>query len=433
MQSPSKIVVPSKWDIIPLHTSDRSTFKECRRRWFWSSPAHSNLIPKQSVYGVYEPFWFGNGIHYALEHFYSPILREDPEVAFDTWYDIQWNGGIIKEEELDQFSDRAPQPQADGTYYVKGLNETLPNPEDPMYENLHSIGLGMMRFYKEYAEREDDFTVIASEHTFSVPILDPKTGEPLYMIDTRTMPEGYEPDYKVENQYGPYIREAFDDVRSNYVFEKQVHARGRMDLIVQNSNGDYVIIDHKTSKNVITEEYFEHTDLDEQCTTYIWAAELEARLYDLPYKEIEGIVYQALRKAYPVSPNLTTRGIPSINRQTETTTAELFDQMIQELDLRHYFEGDEKMQQYYTYLVERGDKQFIWRHDVRRNKAQKENAGLRIYMEAMDMLDNPRIYPNPTKNFTCLKCFFRNPCLALESGRDYEAMIVDGYEANYDR
>jgi hypothetical protein len=426
------IEVPSKWDIIPLHTSDRATFKECRRRWFWSSPAHSNLIPKQSVYGIYEPFWFGNGIHYALEHYYSPILREDPEVAFDTWYDIQWNGGIIKEEELDQFSDRAPQPQADGTYYVKGLSETLPNPEDPMYENLHQIGLGMMRFYKEYAAREDDFTVISSEHTFSVPILDPKTGEALYMFDTRTMPENWEPGFD-GNKYGPYQTEGMD-VGGRTRIMKQVHARGRMDLIVQsNEYGHYVIMDHKTSKNAITEDYFEHTDLDEQCTTYIWAAELEAQLYDLPYKEIKGIVYQALRKAYPQPPNLTSRGLPSINRQTETTTAELFDKMIVELDLQHYFESDEKMQQYYTYLCDLGDKQFIWRHDVTRNKHQKENAGLRIYMEAMDMLDNPRIYPNPTKNFTCLKCFFRNPCLALESGLDYEAMIVDGYEPNYDR
>jgi hypothetical protein len=94
---------------------------------------------------------------------------------------------------------------------------------------------------------------------------------------------------------------------------------------------------------------------------------------------------------------------------------------------------DEKMQAYYTYLVEKGDSQFIQRHPVRRNAAQKQNAGLRLYMEAMDMLDNPRIYPNPSKNYSCLKCRFRGPCLAVESNRDWEDMIKDGYQSNYDR
>jgi hypothetical protein len=381
------------------------------------------------VYGIYEPFWFGTGIHYALEKFYHPVLKEDPEIAFQAWFDIQWNGGVIKEEELEQFSDRAPVPLPDGTWMVRGLSEVLPDPYDPRYEELKDIGLGMMRFYKTYAEREDNFRVVESEHTFSVPILDPNTGSALYMIDTRTMPEDYDWEKDIpENQYGPLYM--LDDDK----IIKQVHARGRMDLIVQSLNNDnYAIIDHKTSKNAITEEYFDHVDLDEQCTTYIWAAEIEARMYDLEYKEISGIVYQALRKAYPSPPTITTRGVPSLNRQTETTSAYLFEQCIKEMGLDAYFKSDEKMQQYFTYLVEKGDKQFVWRKDVTRNEHQKEMAGLRIYMEALDMLDNPRIYPNSTKNYSCLKCTFRGPCLAMETGRDYEGMITDGYEMNYDR
>jgi len=219
-----------------------------------------------------------------------------------------------------------------------------------------------------------------------------------------------------------------------YYFEKQVHARGRMDLIVQgNSTGNYAVMDHKSTNGLITEDYFAHTDLDEQCTTYIWAAEIEARMYDLPYKNITGIVYQAIRKAYPSPPNITTRGLPSLDRQKETTTAQLFEKTVKEMGMEILLSTDEKMMQYYTYLVEKGDKQFIWRKDVKRNKHQKENAGLRIFMEAMDMLDNPRIYPNPTKNYSCLNCSFRIPCLGVEAGYDYESQITDGYEPNYDR
>jgi hypothetical protein len=288
----------------------------------------------------------------------------------------------------------------------------------------------MMRFYKDYAEKNDDFTVVNTEHLFSVPILNPATGKPLYMVDTREMPEGYYP-HNVdgqENEYGPL------GVLTSDGWKKQVHARGRMDLIVQsNKTGLYVLIDHKTVGHALTDDYFRHLDLDEQCTTYAWAAEIEARMYGLPYTQIAGIVYQGLRKAFPVPPTLTKSGTPSINRQTESTTAELFAKAIKDQGLEAIFNFDEKLQAYYTYLVDLGDKQYVWREPVLRNKAQKENAGLRIFMEAQDMLDNPRIYINPTKNFDCIKCNFRTPCVALEAGHDWEGMIADNYESNYDR
>src|SRR5205814_4275874 len=74
--------IPSKWDIIPIHTSDRGTFKACRRRWAWSSPSRDNIISKVQVHGVTVPLWFGTGIHYALEKYYNPSLREDPETVW---------------------------------------------------------------------------------------------------------------------------------------------------------------------------------------------------------------------------------------------------------------------------------------------------------------------------------------------------------------
>jgi PD-(D/E)XK nuclease superfamily len=420
------IIVPSKYDIIPLHTSDRATFKDCRRRWAWSSPAQSNLVPKTSVHGVYMPFHFGTGIHYALQHFYNPVLKEDPEVTFDTWWNLQWNGGEIHEDELDQFADRNPQfSTSSQTWSIEGLVDLLPVPDYDNFEMHHQLGMGMMRFYKEYAEQEDDFVVVATEHLFSVPVLDPHTNKPLYMADTRTMPEDWEPTDE-ENMFGPLM--------TGHNMYKQVHARGRMDLIVYSENtGNFAIIDHKTTDKQLEDEIFAHTDLDEQCSTYIWAAELEAKLYDLPYKEIAGIVYQKIRKAFPRPPTILKAGTPSLNRQTESTTAQMFSDFIKEAGMTSLFEADEKMQAYYNYLVEKGDKQFIRRWPVTRNSTQKENTGLSIYMEAMDMLDNPRIYKNATERWSCTKCPFRAPCLAVEAGYDYKAMLEDGYEENFDR
>src|SRR5215467_10536763 len=133
---------PSKWDIIPIHSSDRASFKFCRRAWKWSSPNQFNLIPMASVYGVDKNLWFGTGIHHALEQYYNPIIKEDPVVAWEAWFDLQWKGGIVHESEVKAFVDRNPTRFQQGTvaghdgilgmpheivYRVDGLKDILPD------------------------------------------------------------------------------------------------------------------------------------------------------------------------------------------------------------------------------------------------------------------------------------------------------------------
>lgn len=436
---------PSKWDIIPIHTSDRASFKFCRRQWAWSSPSRDNLVPKAMVHGVREPLWFGTGIHYALQKYYSP-LREDPEVAFTKWFHLQWNGGLITEDEIKEYVDRNPvfvkqepltQSDADGRvvweghppaiYRVDGLKDILPFPDEEKFLGLLDLGQGMMRFYKDYSEREDNFAVIALEHEFSVPILGPN-GEPLYMYDHRKMPEGWQPT-DTQNNYG-YLNLVDDDP---IVCKKQVHARGRMDVIVQDqTSGQFGVRDYKTTSR-LDDDYFRHLDLDEQCTSYLTLGEIEAKTYGLEYSSLDYIDYVALLKAYPKPPTPLKSGLPSLNRQTESTTALMFEQYIKDNGLEPIFKIDEKMQAYYSWLVEMGEKMFIHVKPVRRNKMQKTNAMIRLYYEAIDMLSDPRLYPNPTKNYGCLNCIFRAPCIAVESGADYKSMLEDGYVPNWDR
>lgn len=435
-------VIPSKYDIIPIHASDRGTYKRCRRRWDWSSPARRNLVPKVALNGVIMPLWFGTGIHYAMEKFYNPGLNQDPEVVFQTWFDLQWKGGIVSADDLDNMglTDREPVLQANGYYLVKGLDDLLPVPNPTTFQDHLEIGLGMMRYYKRYAEQHDNFRVLMVEHGFSIPVLD-NTGAPMYEVDTREMPEGYN-DYiekqldigVPENIYGPLWRMGFNDETRNYTIEKQVHARGRMDNIIQeNEFGRYGIIDYKTAARV-DDDYFRHLVLDEQCTTYLWAAEQEAKLYSLEYESVSYIIYQAMLKAYPKPPTITTRGIPSINRADESTTAEMFAETIDLLNLRSYYEGDDKMKAYYAWLIESADVRFINRRQARRNDAQKINAGRRLYLEAREMTDpNIAIYPNPTKDYICLNCQFRTPCTMAEDGSDYEEVLRQGFQRNWDR
>lgn len=428
---------PSKYDIIPIHTSDRGTFKDCRRRWDWSSPARLNLTRKVRIYGITWPLFFGTAIHYALEQYYNPLLNEDPVVEFDAFMDLHWKGGIVSEEDLEKYglTDREPKLLENGSYNVEGLIDLLPDADPGEWEEYVNLGRGMLNFYKTYAEKNDNFTTIAVEHNFSVPILNPSTGEPLYMVDTRTMPEGWVPNFDTGNGYGPLNKWIGKGGKSAYIM-KQVHARGKIDKVIQdNRTGMFGLHDYKTVGRAWDDDDFKFLELDEQVTTYMFAGEREAEMYDLEYKSLDFIIYESIRKGYPKPPTINKDGItPSIARSTETTTAEMFAQYIDESGLRVVYESDVKMQAYYTFLLEEGDKRFVERKPVYRNAAQKRNCGNRIYLEAMDMLSpNVRIYPNPSKNWNCLNCAFRGPCVMAEQGADFISILSDSYHGNYDR
>ena len=198
---------PSKFDIIPIHASDRGTFKKCRRRWHWTSPMRENLVTKASESGVVMPLWFGSGIHWALRHYYDPVLRRDPVETFKTWWDVQWNGGIITEDWLEVTYDRKPVEISPGEWKVRGLDWILLNSDEVReeFEEHRKLGIGMLEYYRDYAARHDNFTVIAAEHTFSVPVLDPD-GNPLIKVDAR------------DGQ------------------KKEVHLRGTQDAIIQDND-----------------------------------------------------------------------------------------------------------------------------------------------------------------------------------------------------
>jgi hypothetical protein len=406
--------IPSKTDVIPIHTSDRGSFKRCRRYWQWASPMRDNLRPKVTLSGVNLPLWFGTGIHYALEQYYDPLLRRDPLETFKTWYELQMHGGHIHENDLRLTYD--PQPvqfdtSADGRwdfYSVRGLEELHPDPDLEEFNAHLELGIGMLTFYTEWASANDNFAVIATEHDFSVPL-------------------------------------GFDAVDPRDGITKPVHYRGREDCIVQSlDSGRFGIIDHKTAAR-IDEDYFRKLEKDEQCTSYLWAAEQEAKIYDLPYKEVDFVIYNVLRKNFPKPPTITSRGLPSLDRQKESTTAEMFRQCIEENNLQLWFDNDEKAQGYLAWLDDLGDENFIIRKPVRRNRAEIESAGWRIEAEARDMLSigpgirdpdgspNKKIYPSPNGEWLCLNCAFRAPCIAFDDGSDWDLMIKDGYESNVGR
>lgn len=427
--------IPSKFDVIPIHNSDRGTFKDCRRKWDWSSPARHNLSVRADVAGIYLPFFFGSGIHYSLESHYTPNLRRDPVEAFKTWFHVQMNGGTVTQDWLARIYDLDPKPvpwpvgpptlpgQApigeelyDPTdtdiWQVRGLRDMLPEGDQlDELEELLDLGINMMEAYKEYAARVDDFEVVVTEHDFSVPIWDFENDCILMRRDTR--------------EHSP-----------NHGKLLEVHARGRMDAIGLKPNGKMVVLDHKTADKMEDSETLNlKLEGDEQVTTYLWAAEIEAKYYGLPHagQPMEELIYNMLRKAYPKPPTIVRGGLFSVDRKNESTTYELIREWMNDTDTM-YSDLPEKHQNYIDWLREMGDEQFFVRKLVRRNRHQLANAGFRIYLEALDMLDPElRIYPNLRKTWECLNCQFRPPCLAIETGEDDAYLISENYSHTRDR
>lgn len=414
---------PNKLDIIPIHASDRGSFKSCRRKWDWSSPMRMNLTPKPEEHGIVFPLWFGSGIHWALKHYYDPVLKRDPVEVFKTWWDVQMNGGIITEDWLETVLDRNPkmmvdqvdrdlmvngdEPSKPPQYIVKGLNYLLPTDmsaeQQDEFQMHYDLGIGMLNFYKKYAEKNDNFTVIAAEHTFSVPIYDFEKDCELTAIDIR--------DGK----------------------EKPVHLRGTQDALIRDNDTEkYGILEHKSAIK-IDEDYFIKLDKDEQCTTYMFAGEVEARVHDLPYKEIDFVLYNAIRKAFPRWPTITTRGDISIDRSKESTTVDMLMKTIDDMGMGDTWQEFEKLRAYVEYVRDAGDEQFVMRNMVRRNRHEIYSCGERVFLETKDMLNDPSIYPNPTGNWSCLKCIFRAPCIAKDDGSEWEWMLNEQFERNHNR
>ncbi|HSW91283.1 MAG TPA: PD-(D/E)XK nuclease family protein [Candidatus Saccharimonadales bacterium] len=331
--------------IIAIHTSDRATFKQCRRKWDWSSPTRRNLRP---LGGISFPLWFGTGMHKALEEYRHPGLQRDPVEAFYTWY-------------YDELS------RMDTTIVELNSQELLDHLE---------MGVSMLTHYRD--EVTDQYEVLYTEQAFAIPL-------------------GFQVD------------------------GKEVTYCGRMDAIVRDrETGDYGIIDYKTTSNM--DDLFSRLDLDEQATSYLYVG---TQLVDLP---LSFIVYVGLLKGTIREPTITSRGVPSLDRTKEYTTPELFMECVVHNELEEWYANSEPAQLYYEFLTER---KFVEYKVVRRNATQLQNAFQRIVAEAKEMTDPSLVlYPNPSGNYSCLKCPFRAPCLAMEDGSDYEFMLTNNYRTN---
>lgn len=73
---------------IEIHTHDRITFRQCRRKWFFGSELCRHLAPRD-ILSIH--MWYGTGFHFALEDYHGYNRFNNPAEAFYAYLDAWEN------------------------------------------------------------------------------------------------------------------------------------------------------------------------------------------------------------------------------------------------------------------------------------------------------------------------------------------------------
>lgn len=136
---------------VPIHYSEVSQFKACRRAWDWSSRQRGNMEPKR----LYAPFFFGRLVHECLELFHANGTSWVTTMAsfVEKERKLLDEAGMTFEQDLIEFNEQVELAAGVLSHYF-------------LWEENQSGPLALM---------EMDW--LSTEQEFRVPILHPVTGE----------------------------------------------------------------------------------------------------------------------------------------------------------------------------------------------------------------------------------------------------------------
>lgn len=353
--------------IFRLSTTERQEFKECRRRWDFGSFSRQAIEPNRPAIAL----WFGTGIHHALEMYYSNTdLVVEPVGEKEVRYlmDCEPERAIVEHWKHWAAKEIAR---------IENSQTVLWDEQRTELEESVKLGSGMLEGYVAWAQKEDsrDDTgfkeVLYTEKEFAVWVPD-ENGEPYHMVDG-----------------------------SGQVWE--IWLVGRLDMVVKDFDDRIWVLDHKTSKDRLDADIL---ILDDQMTMYLWAAQ---QILKVP---LEGCYYNVLRKKLPKEPTMLKAGGLS-KAKDQDTTYDVYMQAILDngLDPADY-EG-------ILDILANKRTAFFERVKVRRNSHEIAMAGRMLLLEAIDMLNDPYIYPSPTRDCKW-KCDYKDLCLAINRNDDVE-------------
>lgn len=361
-----------------IRTSDRNQWRRCRVAWNFSSKLRGNLEYSPGI----EPLDFGSAIHEGMEVLYDPKRwTANPEIkevqyleaiaAFRKWM-FAWKKRMV------------------ATGFWEAQKER--------YEELMELGEGMLWHYIEWAKPHDtNWKPLYTEIEFEVPI--PVPSEHYTRVNAHPMFRTLHLEGQEEYTDSVYLHTLYG---SKWV---PVYYQGRIDLIVEDlTTHKYWIVDHKTAAQFGNTEWL---DLDTQGGSYVWAIKQMLGI------DVDGVIYNQLRKKAPEPPAQLKNGSLSKNK-SQNTTVIMFRKELERLGL--------SSTPYEEFLSTFEGQEYFRRPEILRSQDELRQIAEDILTEAMDMLGDPSIYPNPGM-FTCGSCQFKQPCMMRQDGSDYEWYI----------
>lgn len=359
--------------VIEIHSSDRGTYKRCRRKYQWASTLRDNLI---HIAPENKNFFLGTGFHFALEDFYGYRRFAHPALAFAAYFDAQ------KSQDLpDEAEDMLELATGMLSYYVEDWLVEHPDP----YETLWIDGVPQVEV--EVAIDITDILIEASKW------------HKAWSVDT----------------YGT----AFQD----WLQGRRVMCITTFDRVVIDRYRRVFGLDYKTAAQ------FDELNLqtNPQAGMYDWSLDLFYTPFG--YKP-EGIVWQQFKKSVPEEPKLVSVGKKNEGLSLDlrqATTFRLYKRAIKALH------GGDIPDRYMGILAQLGNAQdedgdrFVRRDILRRNQAQREVQQEHIVAEVLEMLDpDLPLYPNFTKDCSW-DCPFKAPCLAKDDRTDFGHILNHEY------
>ena len=383
-----------------VHTSERKSFRGCRRRWNW--------VFQQFYYPqvTAKPLEFGVAFHSAMEVLYDP----------DTW---TWDRELILNAAIGKFADVCNEQK---TKFLKdGIDSSFLTEKEveEEYEERIKLGVGMLSYYQRKVASVYDvgWKPLQVEAEFIVPIQDPDTGNYLFCKCPRCIRTI---DIWVENNLN------LDNVSSirDHLMDMglPVCLAGRIDMLAEDEHNNLFIVDWKTTArlargDVSGQDRDEFLENDDQIGSYVMALVRKLRL------DVKGFVYVELKKAFPQEPvqNIARRlgRLYSVNKN-QAVDYDTYLECISKNDTEAYESG--LYDDYLLFLRESGER-FHGRYKILKTPEELEEIERNLWYEALEMCNPHTVsYPSPGR-FNCATCAFRQPCLEMNRKSDYQTIL----------
>lgn len=354
-----------------IRTSDRIAFKQCRRKWGWSSHLKKNLGSKYLA----SPLWFGSAIHFALEDFHGYNKFEKPSSAFAA-YCI-----------------------ATSKQFARDL------PEDA--QEHYELGVKMMDYYADHWLRFHPIT-----KTYWAPAM--PTGDP-------TVDAGgdgpHHPLWVPQVEVNFEIPIPLDEhpvlaAHATALGADCVLYRGTIDRVGIDDQGFLWCTEYKTAKR--PEHY--HYQTDPQITTYCWA------MRNIYSRSVSGVEYMQFVKLKPEAPRILASGKIS-TASNLVTSATLYRSSLERMYGSNEGSWPEENKKKLIEVMQTESEfrdRYVVRELIRRNAHMCDAEAMKILLEVEDMI-NPDLplYPNPTRQCPYM-CSFLAPCVTMDDGGDWE-------------